>query len=140
MSMLSLCVYFDLYVCTALKYSGRTVQWWATQVTNTTVRWQVRPMRSLFIVDVQDGSNHFRIKFLYKKLSLDKSYSNHLWSLCEEMKQGSPSYDIHQTQNQTQLKECVFVGSGCGSVGRAVASYTRDPWIKLSHRRVYKEH
>ena len=28
----------------------------------------------------------------------------------------------------------VYLGSGCGSVGRAVASDTRDPWFEPSHR------
>ena len=34
---------------------------------------------------------------------------------------------------------CVHVGSGCGSVGRPVASHTRDPWFKSSHRQIFKK-
>ena len=29
--------------------------------------------------------------------------------------------------------------SGCGSVGRAVASITRDPWFESRHRRIFIE-
>ena len=29
------------------------------------------------------------------------------------------------------------MGSGCGSVGRVVASNTRDPWFKSSHRQKF---
>ena len=34
------------------------------------------------------------------------------------------------------------MGSGCGSVGRAVASDTRGPWLESSHRQkfIYIEH
>ena len=28
-------------------------------------------------------------------------------------------------------------GSGCGSVGRAVASATRGPWFKSNYRRIF---
>ena len=28
-------------------------------------------------------------------------------------------------------------GSGCGSVGRAVASDTRDPWFEFGHRLIF---
>ena len=30
-----------------------------------------------------------------------------------------------------------YLGSGCGAVGRAVASDTRDPWFEFSHRQHY---
>ena len=34
------------------------------------------------------------------------------------------------------------IGSGCGSVGRAVSSDTRGPWFESSHRQkcIYIEH
>ena len=31
-------------------------------------------------------------------------------------------------------KDMLMLGSGCGSVGRAVASDTRDPWFESRHR------
>ena len=37
---------------------------------------------------------------------------------------------------QTQSLE----GSGCGSVGRALASYVRCLQFESSHRRIFKEH
>ena len=37
---------------------------------------------------------------------------------------------------QTQSLE----GSGCGSVGRALASYVRGLQFESSHRRIFKEH
>ena len=40
------------------------------------------------------------------------------------------------------LMKCQKMGSGCGSVGRAVASNTRDPRFKSSHGQkfIYIEH
>ena len=34
-------------------------------------------------------------------------------------------------------KQMIYRGSGCGSVGRAVASDTRGLWIKSSHRNTF---
>ena len=34
----------------------------------------------------------------------------------------------------------IFMGSGCGSVGRAVASDTRDPQFESSHRKAFIKH
>ena len=33
-----------------------------------------------------------------------------------------------------------IVGSGCGSIGRAVASNTRDPRFEFSHQQTFIEH
>ena len=38
------------------------------------------------------------------------------------------------------LQQILLLGSGCGSVGRAVASDTRDPRFKSSHRQTFIEH
>ena len=35
------------------------------------------------------------------------------------------------------LKQTNVLGSGCASVGRAVASDTRGPWLKSSHRQKF---
>ena len=40
----------------------------------------------------------------------------------------------------TNIKQFWFKGSGCGSVGRAVASDTRDPQFEASHRQTFLEH
>ena len=33
-------------------------------------------------------------------------------------------------------KKCFSLGRGCGAVGRAVASDTRDPWFKSGHQQL----
>ena len=39
------------------------------------------------------------------------------------------------------IKKVLFLGgSGCGSVGRAVASDTRGQWFEARHRQIFKEH
>ena len=40
----------------------------------------------------------------------------------------------------TVLQNLQLLGSGCGSVGRAVASYTRGPWFESSDRQKFIEH
>ena len=35
------------------------------------------------------------------------------------------------------VKKYFELGSGCGSVGRAVASNTRGPWFESSHRQKF---
>ena len=39
-----------------------------------------------------------------------------------------------------QTKHRFVLVSGCGSVDRAVASNTRGPWFKSSHRKNFIEH
>ena len=33
--------------------------------------------------------------------------------------------------------KCIFLGSGCGSVGRAIASNTRGPQFESRHQKIY---
>ena len=52
---------------------------------------------------------------------------------------GSDQSEYKQKKQQHNVEEenvgkNNFKGSGCGSVGRAVASDTRGPWFESSHR------
>ena len=37
---------------------------------------------------------------------------------------------VEQVEQKVSAKICKLYGSGCGSVARAVASNTRDPWFE----------
>ena len=44
------------------------------------------------------------------------------------------------TENQNYNRNSVPMGSVCCSVGRGIASDTRGPWFKSSHRQFFTEH
>ena len=43
-------------------------------------------------------------------------------------------------EKKISMKKCKHLGSGCGSVGRAVAYDTRGPRFESSHRLIFKQH
>ena len=43
---------------------------------------------------------------------------------------------VEQVEQKVSAKICKLYGSGCGSVGRAVASNTRDPWFERCLRQI----
>ena len=51
--------------------------------------------------------------------------------------QHESSYQLEKEQQILFIKQGAAWGSGCGSVGRAVASDTRGPWFESSHRQKF---
>ena len=62
---------------------------------------------------------------------VNKSFKHHL--LLKNYKKIIPKY-VLGTALEIDSKKVCGLGSGCGSVGTAFASDSRDPWFESSHR------